>query len=322
MVRVSSFGQVRAWLATVTFVALLAGGGLGVAYASSFSCPTNFFEGDYSKEGAAGIINDGNSAFEFKSWAWEKDNTKYICHCVRNLAANPARIEWKELNLSGWPRLQQTLFSMYSYEANSIEKRNTTIEYGPKNNPKHTTVPTVYPKISLGKQNNLDKLADPIILVEYTEAKGPSHLSIGKISVPNSEAVKGMTDDQIEKYLAENDNALSDFYMEFRSGTSQSDGKITGLTFDCVYEISGGERSTIGFKIADPKVQMAIFKSDRPVFPRMWGGNRTKMSGRLKIEATSIDHLETKTSSMLIVGEDNKILGSMPIVFFADQAKK
>ncbi|NKL97667.1 hypothetical protein [Rhizobium leguminosarum] len=321
MVRVISFGQVRLarWLATVTFIALLAGAGLGVAFASSFSCPNDFFIGDYNKEGAAGSIDDGSSKFEYKSWAWNKDNTNYICHCVRNLAANPTRIEWKEINLSGWPKLKQTLFSMYSYEANDIEKRNTTIEYGPQRSQKHTIVPTVYPKISLGKQHNLDKLDDQIILAEYSEAKGPSHLSIGKTSVPNSEAVEGMTDDQIEKYLAENNNALSDFYMEFRSGISESDGKITRLTFECIYEISGDERSTMGFKIADPKVQMAVFKSDRPVFARMWGGSRMKMSGELKIEAKSIHDLETKTSSMQIVSEDNKILGSMPIVYFAGE---
>ncbi|TAW18884.1 hypothetical protein [Rhizobium ruizarguesonis] len=329
MVRISSFGQARRarLFATVTLVALLAGSGLGVAYASSFSCPSDFFKGEYNKDGAAGSINDGSSAFEYKSWAWEKDNTKYICHCVRNLSANPTHIDWKEIGLSGWPRLHQTLFAMYSYDAKGVEKRDTTIEYGPVNNSKNQIVPTLYPKIALEEKDKLDKFADRVISAAYDGndqdgSEGPSHLSIGRIAVPDSEAVAGMTDEEIEKYLADNNDAVSEFYMEFRSATSQSDGKITRLTFDCSYELKGDSKR-IGFKIADPALQRAVFKSDQPVFADMWtfGGPMT-MSGELEIEATSVDKIKTETSLMQIVGEDDKVLGSMPIVYFTGQVPK
>ncbi|MDX0320332.1 hypothetical protein GOC38_22330 [Sinorhizobium meliloti] len=289
---------------------------LNAAYGQSFSCPEKFFEGDYNKSGSAGATATGSYQFEYKSWAWPQDGSKYICHCIRNLSKHITSFNWKEVGLSGYASQRGTLFTMHSYEADDTEKKSTTIEYGSRSMGNNTKAPAVFPRVSIDRQQKPVAESEYVIRAQYEGGRHLSQVSIAAVSFPDANAVQGKNNEDIEKYLQERPEDLRNFYMEFTSEALAEDGKVREIKFGCSYRVDEDREAAFGIKINDPSVHRAVFDSEEPVFVRGWVGKEITMDGTVET-ASPVDDLETKQSLMQIIGFDGQVLASMPIRYFA-----
>jgi len=296
-------------LASIATFSLILGSGLFAA--PTFECPPDLGS-------AGGAYEDNRYAAEFRSWNWEEHAQWYVCHCIRNLGSHAVKVNWPDVGLKGWVKLNRTLHLKTTVGNNAFETRPSPLHLG---RDIVLDVETIFPatRTRSGAVQQPRLLAASIRVAQAQSDEGRHTETIARIAVPPLNFVGGMSPDEIDAFVEENPDLLQEVEMTFTSSVENS-----LITYECSYSVANaGTDSALLLQIADLTVHEAVFESrearyvDWNEFPGH--GGPIVMSGSLKLAGASSEGLETRMTTMNLLDSSGAILGAMPIQFLANK---
>ncbi|HEY9013312.1 MAG TPA: hypothetical protein VIN06_20100 [Devosia sp.] len=293
----------------VAAVAALSWSIAGTAVAAPvFECPDNLGS-------AGGAYQDNRYTAEYRSWNWEdEDHSRwYVCHCVRNLGRNAVKVNWPEVGLSGWIRLNSTLHFKTSVSENTFETRDTQLHLGRN---VVLDVETVFPRPRAGQAAvQQARIVSASTRIAQSDLPVPQETeTVAKIAVPPLTIVSGMSADEVDAFIEEYPELLQEVEMTFTSSVEGS-----RIVYECSYSVvDASTESTLLLQIDDSDVHQAVFESSEARYvdwAEFTSDEPIVMRGSLTREGV----LESRMTTLNLLDADGAILGTMPIQFLANR---
>lgn len=282
--------------------------GSGLFAAPRFECPDNLGS-------AGGAYEDNRYTAEFRSWNWEEHAQWYVCHCVRNLGSHAVKVNWPDVGLEGWIKLNRTLHLKTTVSDSTFETRVSQLHLGRNI---VVDVETIFPgsRTRSGAVEHARIVTASTRVAQAESYDGRATETIARVAIPPLNFVSGMSPDEIDAFVEENPDLLQEVEMTFTSSVEGS-----RITYECSYSVTdAGPDSTLVLQITDPIVHQAVFESPEPRYVE-WSEltdhtGPIVMSGSLRTGGSAAT-LENRMTTMNLLDGSGTILGTMPIQFLA-----